>query len=65
MDKDSKGERRLEDSSGGLNNNDNDDDDDDNRIQRRKLRYNLLIAPRTVSNTQARAQSRANHVQHI
>ena len=61
------------------NNNDDDDDDDDgdddddnnnNRIQRRYSRffYNLHTAPRTVSNTYAqvaRAQSCANHVQHI
>ena len=49
---------------------DDDDDDDDNHIQRRAVRdiYNLLTAPRTVSNAYARmvrAQSCANHVQHI
>ena len=57
---------------------DYDDDDDNNnnnnnnnRIYRCKSRfffYNLLIAPRTVSNTYAhvaRAQSCAKHVQHI
>ena len=47
-----------------FNNNNN------NRIQRRYSRffYNLLTVPRTVSNTYAqvaRAQSCANHVQHI
>ena len=40
-----------------------------NRIERPNLRfYNLLTAPRTVSKTHAlaaRAQSSANHVQHI
>ena len=48
----------------------NNNNNDNNRIQRRYSRcfYNLLTAPRTVSNTHAqvvRAQSRANHVQHI
>ena len=50
---------------------DDDDDDNNNRIQRRCSRfffYNLLTAPRTVSNTYAQvaqAQSCPNHVQHI
>ena len=65
------------------NDKDDDDDDDDNNnndnnnnnnnnicIERCKSRffYNLLIVPRTASNTYAqvaRAQSCANHVQHI
>ena len=61
------------------NDNENDDDDDDdndndnnnnNRIQSRKsiFFYSLFTAPRTVSSVYpqvARAQSRANHVQHI
>ena len=51
-------------------NDDNNDNDNYNRIERRKSRffYNLRTAPRTVSNTYAqvaRAQSCANHVQHI
>ena len=46
------------------------DNNNNHRIQRRNSRlfYNLLTAPRTVSNTYtpvARAQSCANHVQHI
>ena len=53
------------------NNNDNNDDDDDtkkkNRTERRNSRlYNLLTAPRTVSNTYAQvaqAQSCADHVE--
>ena len=55
--------------------NDDDDDDDDNhhhhhRIEKAliEISYNLLTAPRTASNTcvqVARAQSCANHVQHI
>ena len=48
----------------------NDNNNNNNRIQRRYSRffYNLLTAPRTVSNTNAqvaRAQSYANHMQHI
>ena len=45
-------------------------DNNNNRIQRRysRLFYNLLTAPRAASNTYtqvARAQSCANHMQHI
>ena len=57
------------------NNNNDDDDDDDNRIERRNSRffYNLLTAPRTVSNTcaqVARVQTTCNTscaylVQHV
>ena len=48
----------------------NNNNNNNNRIQRRYSRffYNLLTAPRTVSNTYAkvtRAQSCVNHVQHI
>ena len=48
----------------------NNNNDNDNCIQRRNSRfvYNLLTALRTVSNTYAqvaRAQSCANHVQHL
>ena len=51
-----------DDNSNNNNDDDDDDDDDDDNIF-----YNLLTAPRTVSNTYtqvARAQSCANHVQH-
>ena len=53
------------------NNTDDDDDDDDDCIERHNyifLFYNLITAPRTVSNTKAqvaRAQSCAGHVQHF
>ena len=54
------------------NNNDDDDDDDDNRIQRRNSRFFLKSAHCAANRLQhvgyaqmARAQSCANHVQHI
>ena len=42
-------------------------DNDTDRTERRNSRcfYNLLTAPRTVSNTYAQVESCANHVQHI